>query len=161
MFKRMLTTALGALLALSIGAAGAYFTAQIRGTRLVIKAGSVAISAEPTSAPLSIDALAPGGSVARSLSVVNDGTLPVDVVVSPSKTAGITAFYESLTCTVTSGSVPLYAGAFSQMKTQALRMSPGARGDFRFEIGLPTESGNDLSEDYVKVSLYVDAEQAH
>ena len=92
---------------------------------------------------------------------MNDGSLPVDVVVTPSKKAGITAFYESLTCTVTSGNVPLYAGPFSQMKTQALRMSPGARGDMRFEVGLPPDAGNDLSEDYVKVSLYVDAEQAH
>jgi hypothetical protein len=160
MFKRVLTTTIGALLALSIGAAGAYFTAQIKVPDSVIRAGSVAVSAEPTSAPLSIDSLAPGTSAARSLAVVNDGSLPVDVVITPSKTAGITAFYESLTCTVTSGNVPLFAGAFSQMKTQALRMSPGARGDVRFEIGLPAESGNDLTDDYVKVSLYVDAEQA-
>ncbi len=161
MFKRIVTTALGALLALSIGAAGAYFTAQVKVADSVIKAGSVAVSTEPTSAPLSIDSLAPGTSAARSLAVVNDGSLPVDVIVTPSKTAGITAFYESLTCTVTSGNAPLYSGSLSQMKTAPLRMTPGARGDLRFEIGLPAEASNDLTSDYVKLTLYVDAEQAH
>ena len=141
MFKRVLTTAIGALLALSMGAASAYFTAQIKVPDSVIKAGAVAVSAEPTSAALSIESLAPGTSALRSLAVVNDGSLPVDVVVTPSKTAGITAFYESLSCTVTSGNLPLYAGPFSQMKTQALRMSPGARGDIRFEIGLACRVG--------------------
>ncbi len=161
MFKRVLTTAIGALLALSIGAASAYFTAQIKVPDSVIRAGHVAMSTEPTSAPLSIESLAPGTSATRSLAVVNDGSLPIDVVVTPYKSAGITAFYESLTCTVTAGNVPLYAGPFSQMRTEALRMSPGARGDMRFEIGLPPESGNDVTGDYVKVSLTVDAEQAH
>ncbi len=161
MFKRILATTVGAVLALSIGAASAYFTTQIKVPDSVIRAGSVAVSAEPTSAPLSIESLAPGTSAARTLAVVNDGSLPVDVVVTPSKSAGITAFWESLTCTVTSGNVPLYAGPFSQMKTEALRMSPGARGDMRFEVGLPPETGNDLTSDYVKVTLNIDAEQAH
>jgi hypothetical protein len=31
----------------------------------------------------------------------------------------------------------------------------------RFEIGLPPEAPNNLANVYAKVSLYVDAEQAH
>ena len=61
MIRKLLTTLTGALLALSLGAAGAYFTAQLQVPDSVIRGGTVAISAEPTSAPLSIDSLAPYG----------------------------------------------------------------------------------------------------
>jgi hypothetical protein len=161
MLKRALAVALGAALALTMGAAGAYFTAQIQVPDSVIKAGTVAVSAEPTSAPLSIDSLAPGSTVVRPLTVLNDGTLPTDITVTASKKAGITAFYEALTCRVTCAGTELYSGPLSAMRTAALRLSPGARGELRFEVGLPTDTGNDLAEDYVKLSLYVDAEQAH
>lgn len=160
MIKRVLLTAMGALTALSVGAAGAYFTAQIQVADSVIKAGAVAISAEPTSAALSIDALAPGGSQVRSLAIVNTGNLPSDVVVTPSKKAGTTALYSALACTVTCGGAELYAGPFAQMRTQPLRMAPGSRGDLKFEVGMPGDVGNDLAGEYVKVSLYLDAEQA-
>jgi hypothetical protein len=59
------------------------------------------------------------------------------------------------------GGVELYNGPLATMRTTALRLAPGARGEFRFEVGLPAEAGNTLAEDYAKVSLYVDAEQAH
>ena len=161
MIRKTAMTAAGALLALSIGAAGAYFTAQVQVPDSMIRAGSVALSTEPTSAPLSIDSLAPGTSVAKPLAVVNDGTLPTDVVVTASKKAGITDFYEALTCTVTCGDTGLYAGSLSTMRTAALRIAPGARGDLKFEVGLPATADNALAEDYAKVSLYVDGEQAH
>ena len=95
------------------------------------------------------------------MTVVNDGTLPADVVVTPSKKAGITEFYEALTCKVTCGGVELYNGPMSTMRTAAIRLAPGARGEMRFEVGLPADAGNALAADYVKLSLYVDAEQAH
>jgi hypothetical protein len=161
MFRTLLTTAAGALLALSIGAASAYFTAQVQVPDSLIKGGSVAVSAEPTSAPLSIDALAPGTTAQRPMTVVNDGSLPADIVVTASKKAGITEFYEALTCKATCGGVELYDGKLSAMRTSALRLAPGARAEMRFDVGLPTDAGNALAADYVKLSLYVDAEQAH
>lgn len=161
MIRKVLTTAVGAALALSIGAAGAYFTAQVQVADSVIKAGSVAVSTEPTTAPLSIDSLAPGGTAVRPLTIVNDGSLPTDVIVTASKKAGITDFYEALTCRVTCEGTQLYSGPLGTMRTAALRLAPGARSDLRFEVGLPASAGNDLTEDYVRVSLYVDAEQAH
>lgn len=160
MLKRIIVMALGALAALTLGAAGAYFTAQVQVPENVIRAGTVAISAEPTQAALSIDALAPGGSQVRSVAVLNNGTLPCDIIITPSKKAGTTALYAALTCTATCGGVELYSGAFSAMRTAPVRMAPGARGDIKFEVGLPGDTANDLSGEYTKVSLYVDAEQA-
>jgi len=160
-FKRMVLVAVGAALALSVGAAGAYFTTQVKVSDSVIRAGSVAISAEPTVAPLAIDALAPGTAVARPLAVVNDGTLPIDVIVTVTKSAGITDFYEALTVRVTSGDNALYEGPLSLMRTTPLRMAAGSRADLRFEVGLPAAVTNTLAEDYVKVALVIDAEQAH
>lgn len=161
MLRKALTTAVGAVLALSVGAAGAYFTAQVQVPDSVIKAGQVALSTEPTSAPLAIDALAPGTTASRPMTVVNDGSLPTDVVVTASKKAGITEFYEALTCRVTCEGTELYDGPLATMRTTALRLAPGARGDLKFDVGLPASAGNTLAEDYVRLSLYVDAEQAH
>ncbi len=161
MFRRVLQAGAGALLALTIGAAGAYFTAQVQVADSVIRAGQVAISTEPTSAPLSIDSLAPGAVAVRPLSVLNDGTLATDITVTASKKAGITDFYEALTCRATCGGLELYSGPLSAMRTAPLRLAPGARGELRFEVGLPADAGNDLAEDYTKISLYVDGEQAH
>lgn len=161
MYRKVLATAIGALLALSIGAAGAYFTAQVQVPDSVIRGGVVEVSAEPTSAPLSIDALAPGATATRPMTVLNSGTLSEDIVVSASKKAGITEFYEALTCRVTCSGVELYSGPLATMRTAPLRLAPGARGELRFEVGLPADAGNTLADDYVKLSLYVDAEQAH
>jgi hypothetical protein len=161
MIRRFLTTMTGALLALSLGAAGAYFTAQTQVPDSVIRGGTVAISTEPTTAPLAIDALAPGTEAVRPMTIVNEGTLSADVVVTPSKKAGVTEFYEALTCRVTCGDVELYSGPMASMRTAPIRLAPGARGEMRFEVGLPAEAGDALSGDYAKVSLYVDAEQAH
>jgi len=147
--------------ALMLGAAGAYFTGQAQVPENVIKAGSVAISTEPTSAALTIDALAPGATVTKPLSVVNSGDLPVACVVTASKTSGITAFYEALTCRVVADGVALYDGPLAAMRTTPLALSAGSRTQLQFAVGIPAEAGNDLAGDYVKVKLYVDAEQAH
>ena len=37
----------------------------------------------------------------------------------------------------------------------------GARGELRFDVGLPADASNALASSYAKVTLYVDAEQAH
>ena len=161
MFKRVLFAVVGAGAAIAVGAAGAYFTAQVQVADSMIRAGAVSVSTVPTSAPLAIDALAPGATAVRPMAVVNDGSLPVDVVVSAVKKAGITEFYDALTCRVSCGGTPVYDGPLSALKTTPLRLAPGARGDMRFEVGLPAEATNTLAEDYTKVSLYVDAEQAH
>ena len=161
MFKKALFALVGAAAALAVGAAGAYFTAQVTAPDSTIRAGSVAISTLPTSAPLAIDALAPGYSAVRPMSVVNDGSLTSDIIVTAKKTSGITEFYDALECTVTCGDQPLYAGPFSEMRTLPLRLAPGARGELHFEVGLPAEAANSLASDYTKVALYVNAEQAH
>jgi hypothetical protein len=161
MFKKMLYSMLGAAAALSIGAAGAYFTTQVQVADSVIKAGTVAISTEPTSAPLSLDSLAPGTTSVRSLSVHNTGSLPADIVVTAVKKAGITDFYNALTCRVSDAETQLYDGPLSTLQTSPLRLNAGTRGDLRFEVGLPATAGNDLASDYARVSLYIDAEQSH
>lgn len=161
MFKKSLLALTGGLLALSLGAAGAYFTAQVQVPDSVVRAGAVNISTEPTSAPLSIESLAPGQTIGRNMAVVNTGSLATDVTVTSVKKAGITDFYEALTCRVSCGGTELYNGALSTLRTAPVRLAPGARGDMLFEVGLPADAGNALAEDYAKLSLYVDAEQAH
>lgn len=161
MLRRIVMAAVGAALALSIGAASAYFTAQVQVPENVIRAGRVSISTEPTSSALSMDALPPGASLTRQLTVVNGGDLPADVVITAAKKAGITAFYNALVCTATAGDVDLYHGPISALSTQPLRMAPSSRVDVRFDVGLPPEADNSLAEAYAKLSLYVDAEQSH
>ncbi|HEY3317325.1 MAG TPA: hypothetical protein VGK50_02730 [Coriobacteriia bacterium] len=159
--RRILYLLVGACLALGVGLAGAYFTSRAEVPGSVIRAGSVAVSAEPTSAALSIEALAPGAPVTRPLVVVNDGNLPVTVVVTAAKKAGITDFYNSLTCTVTADGASLYEGSLSALSTTPLAIASGSRAQMQFAIGLPENAGNDLAGDYAKLSLYVDAEQVH
>jgi len=159
--KRFYMFAIACLATLTIGAAGAYFTGQAQVAENVIKAGTVAVSTEPTSAAISIDALAPGGTTTKPLTVVNDGTLPVSVVVTAVKKAGVTAFYEALTCRVTADGTSVYDGTLSALRTTPVTLNSGARAQLQFAIGLPATAGNDLAGDYAKLSLYVDAEQVH
>jgi hypothetical protein len=161
MFKKVLFSIIGAVAAISIGAAGAYFTAQVQVADSVIRAGAIAISAVPTSAPLAIDALAPGESAVRPLAVVNDGSLPADVVVTAKKSAGVTEFYDALGTRVSCNGAELYSGTLAALNTTPLRLAPGARGDLRFEVSLPATATNTVASDYAKVSLVLDAEQAH
>ncbi len=159
--KRILMLLLCAGLAMGAGVAGAFFTARTEVPDSVIHAGTVGISAEPTSAALAIDALAPGMTVNKPLTVLNDGNLPVTVVVTGAKKAGITDFYNALTCRATCDGTVLYEGPISALRTSPLALAPGARTQLQFGVGLPAEAGNDLVGDYVKFSLYVDAEQQH
>ena len=131
MFKRVLFAIVGAVAAVAVGAAGAYFTAQVQVADSVIRAGAVSVSTVPTSAPLAIDALAPGTTAARPMSVVNDGSLPVDVVVTAVKKAGITEFYDVLTCCVSRVGTPVYDGLLSALRTTPLRLAPDARGEMQ------------------------------
>lgn len=153
---------LGAVVAVGgLGVMGAYFTGQAEVPDNVIRGGSVAVSTEPTSAALSVDALAPGTTAVKPLTVVNSGTLPSTVVVTAAKKAGITEFYQALTVRVTSDGQLLYDGPLSTLQTTALPIAAGARAQLDFAIGLPETAGNELAKDYAKISLYVDAEQAH
>ena len=159
--KRIIWLASASLLALSIGTASAYFTSQTMVQDNIIRAGIVEVSAEPTSAALGIESLAPGQSVVRSLRVTNDGTLPCSVVVTGAKKMGITDFYESLTCTVTHEGSTVYSGPMSGLRTSAVSLAKGTAEDLEFAVGLPAEAGNSLAGDYVKMTLYIDAEQEH
>jgi ABC-type xylose transport system permease subunit len=157
--RRLMFVALVLTAGLMVGAAGAYFTAQAQVPDNVIQAGGVSISTEPTSAALSIAALAPGTVAVRPLTVVNDGVLPERFVVTAAKKAGITEFYEALTCRVSSAGTVLYEGTLSALKTTPVTLAPAARAQLDFAIGLPETAGNEVAQDYAKLSLYVDAEQ--
>lgn len=160
--KRILYLLACVVMAGAVGVAGAYFTARVEVADSVIRAGTVAVSAEPTSAALAVDSLAPGTTQTRPLTVVNSGSLPVTVIVTAAKKAGITAFYDALTCraTTTEGDL-LYEGPLSGLRTTPLPLAAGSRAQLQFAVGLPDTIGNDSAGDYAKVSLYVDAEQAH
>jgi len=159
--RRIIWIALGIALALSITVASAYFTGQAQVPDSVIRAGAVAVSAEPTSAALSIDSLAPGAVQSRSLAVRNTGTLAADLVVTGAKKAGITEFYNALTCKVMRGETVLYDGPLTALRTAPITLAAGEQGVLRFTVGLPASAGNELAEDYARLTLYVDAEQVH
>jgi len=159
--KRIIVLALGCLAMLSVGAAGAYFTAQAQVPENVIKAGSVAISTEATTAAISVDSLAPGCVATKTLTVTNDGALPSSVVVSAQKKAGYTDMYEALTCRVATADGEVYDGPMSALKTQAVRIDPGQHVEFQFGMGLPAATSNSLAGEYAKLTLYIDAEQVH
>ncbi|MDI6712723.1 MAG: TasA family protein [Anaerosomatales bacterium] len=161
--KRTIVMAACAVLAglACLGGAGAFFTSRAEVPDNVIRAGTVAVSTEPTSAALTIDALAPGGMCERTVAVANTGTLPSTVVVTCAKKAGITDFYNALTCDVSVDGVPVYTGPLAELRTVPFEIAPGARARMTFAVGLPATAGNDLAGDYVKLSLYFDAEQVH
>lgn len=159
--KQIVIVVLACLTALTVGAAGAYFTGQAQVPDSTVRAGAVTLSTEPTAAALSIDSLAPGVVVTKPLTVLNDGGLASSVVVTAVKKAGITEFWEALTCKVTADGATLYDGPLSGLKTTPLSLNPGARAQLQFGIGMPATCGNSLANDYAKFTLYIDAEQAH
>lgn len=144
----------------SAGFAGAYFTAQTSVPENVISAGTVAVTAAPDTGAISMENLAPGVPASRALTVTNTGSLPVDVSVTEAKRAGITEFYNALTCSVSSAGEPVYTGALAGMKTAPLRLAPGGSAELEFAVTIPAEAPNTLIGDYVKITLYVDAAQA-
>lgn len=159
--KRYILIVLGIGLAACVGSAGAYFTGQAEVPDNVIKAGAVSVSTEPTSAAISIDSLAPGGVAERSVTVLNNGSLPSSIVITGAKKAGITDFYNALTCRVTCEGTSLYDGPLNLLHTSPLDLAPGASSRVSFAVGLPATVGNDLAGDYAKLTLYFDAEQVH
>lgn len=159
--KRLLVVAAVVALVAGLGTAGAYFTAQTDVPDNYIRSGSVLVSTEPTSAALSIDSLAPGGTTERTLSVANTGSLASTVVVTAAKKAGITDFYNALTCRVTHEGALLYEGPINALRTVPVTLAPTERARLSFAVGLPATAGNDLAGDYVRLTVYVDAEQAH
>ena len=156
------TSLVGAAVALfGAGVTGTYLTSQAQVAENVVKVGTVTVSAEPTASALSVDPLAPGTVVPRTLTVANTGSLPVTVVCTSSKKAGITDLFNALTVRVSdhAGKV-LYDGPLSTMKTEPIALDRAASEALAFAVGLPAETGNDLAADYSKFSIYVDAEQA-
>jgi hypothetical protein len=159
--KKVAFVAIALVAVLMIGSAGAYFTSQAQVPENIVRAGAVTVSTEPTSAAIVVDSIAPGTTASRTLTVVNGGALPANVVVTAAKKAGITEFWDALTCRATRAGVPLYEGPLGAMRTATMTLSPGARADLDFGIGLPAGADNALSSDYAKFTLYVDAEQVH
>lgn len=157
--KRWIVIVCVALAVLAAGAAGAYFTGQAQVPDNTVTAGKVVISTEPTSAAIVVGALAPGTETTQPLTMVNDGSLPVACIVTAAKKAGITAFYEALTCRVSTGGAVIYDGPLATLKTAPVSMAAGSRSRLEFAIGLPATAGNDLMGDSAKFTLYVDAEQ--
>lgn len=159
--RRTISLALGAVLAFGVTVASTYFTGQAQVADNLISAGMVEVSAEPTSSALSLAALAPGATQTKTLTVRNTGNLAADIVVTAAKKAGITDFYNALTCRVTRGDSVLYDGPMNALRTTPVTLAAGESGALRFAIGLPASAGNDLAEDYVRLTVYVDAEQVH
>lgn len=157
--KRLLTYAALIATILSIGGARAYFTAQTEVKDSVIRAGTLEVSVEPTAAALSIEGLVPGETVSRAIEIKNTGALGCNAVTSAAKKAGITAFWNALECRAVCGGVELYNGPLSTLKTAPVRVGPGDAALITYSIGLPSSAGNDLQGDYVKASVYIDAEQ--
>lgn len=159
--KRMFVYAALMAAMLSMGGARAYFTAQSEVKDNIITVGSVAMSVEPTAAALSVAPLAPGETITRAIEVRNEGVLAVDAVTTVAKKAGYSDLWSALTCRVTCDGVELYAGPISALRTLPVRITPGSTVSLQYAIGLPADAQNDLQGDYVKASLYVDAEQVH
>ncbi len=159
--KRFILFVLAMGIAACAGSAGAYFTGQAEVADNIIRAGGVAVSCEPTSAAISVDSIAPGTVSERSMTVMNSGALPASFVITGAKKAGITEFYNAVTCRVTADGVLVYNGPLNALRTAPFEMAPGARSKITFGLGLPATAGNELSGDYVKMSFYVDAEQVH
>ncbi len=159
--NRILSVTIGALLAISLTVASAYFTGQAQVPDNVIRAGDVEVSAEPTASALSIDALAPGETQMRPVTVRNTGALASDIVVSGAKKMGITDFYNALTCVVTCEGAVVYQGPISGLQTAPIRLAAGAATTYYTAVTLPASADNDLAGDYVRMTLYIDAEQAH
>jgi hypothetical protein len=91
--------------------------------------------------------------------VNNTGALDCEAVTSAAKKAGITDLWTALQCRAVSDGVELYSGPLSAMKTAPVRVDAGGAVRITYAIGLPSTAGNDLQGDYVKASVYVDAEQ--
>jgi hypothetical protein len=159
--KRLVLMLIGIAVVVCIGSAGAYFTGRAEAPDNVIRAGAVAISCEPTSAAICIDAVAPGVVSERSMTVSNSGSMPASLVVTGAKKAGITEFYNALTCQVAADGAVIYSGPMSTLLTAPFELAPGARAKLTFGIGLPAAAGNELSGDYVKMTFIIDAEQVH
>lgn len=159
--KRLLLYAAIVSAVLSVGGARAYFTAQTEIKDSVITAGSVGVSVEPTAAALTIGALAPGETISRSIEVRNTGTLGFDATTTAVKKAGITEFWNALQCRATCDGVELYSGPLSAMRTAPVGVVKGSTAKMTYAITLPADAGNNLQGDYVRVSVYVDAEQTH
>jgi len=157
--RRLLTYAALVAAVLSIGGARAYFTAQTEVKDNVITAGTVEVSVEPTSSALTIDGLAPGATVTKTIEVRNSGTLGCEAVTSAAKKAGITDFWSALQCRATHDGVELYSGPLSAMRTAPIPLPSGGTARITYAVSLPAEAGNDLQGDYVRASVYVDAEQ--
>ncbi|MCK8114501.1 TasA family protein [Anaerosoma tenue] len=157
--KRLFTYVALIVAMLSIGGARAYFTAQTEVKDNMITAGTVLVSVEPTSAALTVEGLAPGETVSRTLEVRNTGSIACDAVTSAAKKAGITDFWNALQCRATCNGVELYAGPLSTLRTAPIRLGAGQAADLDLAVSLPSEAGNDLQGDYVRASVYVDAEQ--
>jgi len=159
--KRLLVYAAIMAAVFSVGGARAYFTAQTEVKDSLITAGTVEVSTEPTSAPLTIDSLAPGATVSRTLEVRNTGTLAVDAITTAAKKAGITDFWNALQCRVACDGIELYNGPLSAMRTAPVRIGAGGVATLTYAISLPADAANDLQGDYVRASVYIDAEQTH
>lgn len=159
--KKMLLYAALAAAVLSVGGARAYFTARTEVRDNVVTAGTVAMSVEPTSAALTVGALTPGETVNRTLAVHNDGTLAFDAITTTAKKAGSTDLWNALKCRVSCGTTELYNGPLSALRTAPVRVGKGGASRLVYSITLPADAANALQGDYVRASVYVDAEQAH
>ncbi len=158
--KRFWLFVAGATLVACSSAASAYFTAQTQIPDNVIRAGTVAVTSVPTTSAVTAEGVAPGVPVARMLTVRNTGSLPSDFVVTGARKAGTTAFYDALTVRVSHDDRLVYDGPLNKLKTAPIELEPQKSAVLIFEVTLPATAGNALANTYVRMTLYVDAEQS-
>lgn len=158
--KRIWLFVAGVVLVVCSSAASAYFTAQTQIPDNVIRAGSVAVTSVPTTSALTAENIAPGVPFARMLTVRNTGSLSSNFVVTGAKKAGTTAFYDALLVRVSHENRLVYDGPLNKLKTAPIELGPGESAALIFEITLPETAGNALANTYVRMTLYVDAEQS-
>ena len=163
--SRLIRMVLLGAVALSLvgGGTHAYLNDSETNANNVFRVGTVEVGLAPTSAAFDVPALAPGGEATSTLTVKNEGTLPYTFAVSARKTAGYTAVFESLTCTVTAGAAGplLYAGLLSALDSTPRLVAAGASEPLSMAVGLPAAAGKEVAGDYCRVTFDVDAEQQH
>lgn len=151
--------------ALMLGVVGggthAYLSDSATNAENVFRVGTVKVSLEPSASAFDVPALAPGSEATATLTVKNAGTLPYLFTVKARKTAGYTAVWDALSCSVLAeedGSV-LYSGALAGLGSAPRLVPAGSTCRLRVAVGLPATAGDTVAGDYCKVSFDVAAEQ--
>jgi hypothetical protein len=59
------------------------------------------------------------------------------------------------------GSTVLYEGPLCALRTDSVQIAPAVSADLSMSVALPETVDDGLAGDYVRFTIYVDAEQVH